>query len=79
MQLILLVIVQEPGSRDELSQARYNFDWSKQFELSLDPERAKVHDETLPADIYKQAEFAQCVEPSIARCRQRSRKKNLIN
>ena len=43
---------------DELSRARYNFDWNKQFELSLDPERAKqYHDETLPADIYKQAEF----------------------
>ena len=50
-----------PGARDrndELSRARYNFDWHKQFELSLDLERAKeYHDETLPADIYKQAEF----------------------
>ncbi|MGB1131412.1 MAG: phosphomethylpyrimidine synthase, partial [Haloferula sp.] len=39
-----------PGARDrddELSRARYNFDWNKQFELSLDPERAKeYHDET---------------------------------
>ena len=39
-----------------MSRARYAFDWNKQFELSLDPERAKdYHDETLPADIYKQA------------------------
>jgi len=46
-----------PGARDrddELSRARSNYDWNKQFELSLDPERAKMyHDETLPADIYK--------------------------
>ena len=36
-------------------------DWNKQFELSLDPERAKeYHDETLPADIYKQAGSARC-------------------
>jgi phosphomethylpyrimidine synthase len=56
-----------PGARDrddELSKARYNFDWNKQFELSLDPERAKeYHDETLPADIYKQAEFCSMCGP----------------
>ena len=56
-----------PGARDrddELSRARYNFDWNKQFELSLDPERAKeYHDETLPADIYKQAEFCSMCGP----------------
>ena len=56
-----------PGARDrddELSRARYAFDWNKQFELSLDPERAKqYHDETLPADIYKQAEFCAMCGP----------------
>ena len=56
-----------PGARDrndELSRARYNFDWHKQIELSLDPERAKeYHDETLPADIYKQAEFCSMCGP----------------
>jgi len=32
--------------------------------LSLDPERAKqYHDETLPADIYKQAEFCSMCGP----------------
>jgi phosphomethylpyrimidine synthase len=55
------------GSRDrddELSQARYNFDWNRQFELSLDPERAReYHDETLPADIYKTAEFCSMCGP----------------
>ena len=49
---------------DELSRARFAFDWNKQFELSLDPERAKeYHDETLPADIYKQAEFCSMCGP----------------
>jgi phosphomethylpyrimidine synthase len=56
-----------PGSRDrddELSRARYAFDWNRQFDLSLDPERAReYHDETLPADIYKQAEFCSMCGP----------------
>ena len=56
-----------PGARDrddELSRARYAFDWNRQFELSLDPERARTyHDETLPADIYKQAEFCSMCGP----------------
>jgi len=56
-----------PGARDrddELSRARYAFDWNRQFELSLDPERARAyHDETLPADVYKQAEFCSMCGP----------------
>jgi phosphomethylpyrimidine synthase len=56
-----------PGARDrddELSIARYNFDWNRQFQLSLDPDRAKeYHDETLPADIYKTAEFCSMCGP----------------
>lgn len=56
-----------PGARDrddELSRARYNFDWNRQFELALDPDRARAyHDETLPADIYKTAEFCSMCGP----------------
>ncbi len=56
-----------PGARDrddELSKARYNFDWNRQCELSLYQERAKeYHDETLPADIYKTAEFCSMCGP----------------
>lgn len=56
-----------PGARDrddELSRARYHFDWNRQFELSLDPERAReYHDQTLPADIYKTAEFCSMCGP----------------
>jgi len=49
---------------DELSHARYHFDWNKQFELSLDPERAKqYHDETLPGEIFKKAEFCSMCGP----------------
>ena len=49
---------------DELSHARYTFDWNKQFELSLDPERAKqFHDETLPEEIFKKAEFCSMCGP----------------
>ncbi|MBG0744009.1 MAG: phosphomethylpyrimidine synthase [Cylindrospermopsis raciborskii KL1] len=56
-----------PGARDrddELSQARYNFDWNRQFELALDPDRAReYHDETLPEEVYKQAEFCSMCGP----------------
>jgi phosphomethylpyrimidine synthase len=50
-----------PGARDwddALSEARYEFDWRRQFELALDPERAReYHDQTLPGDNYKDARF----------------------
>ncbi len=56
-----------PGVRDrddELSRARFNFDWRKQFELSLDPETAKsMHDATLPAEYFKSAEFCSMCGP----------------
>ena len=49
---------------DEMSDARYGFDWNKQFELCLDPERAKeYHDETLPQDVFKEAEFCSMCGP----------------
>jgi phosphomethylpyrimidine synthase len=55
------------GSRnrdDQLSRARYKFDWNEQFRLSLDPERAReYHDETLPADYFKSAEFCAMCGP----------------
>lgn len=47
-----------------MSDARYSFDWNKQFELALDPERAKeYHDETLPQDVFKDAEFCSMCGP----------------
>ncbi len=56
-----------PGSTDRdnaLSKARYNFDWKKQFELSLDPDRAReYHDESLPHEYFKSAEFCSMCGP----------------
>lgn len=47
-----------------MSDARYNFDWNKQFELSLDPDRAReYHDETLPQEVFKEAEFCSMCGP----------------
>jgi phosphomethylpyrimidine synthase len=55
------------GARDRddaLSRARFGFDWSRQFALSLDPERAKeYHDEALPQDAYKSAAFCSMCGP----------------
>jgi phosphomethylpyrimidine synthase len=56
-----------PGARDrddELSRARFNFDWKRQFELSLDPETAQAyHDETLPEEGFKDAAFCSMCGP----------------
>jgi phosphomethylpyrimidine synthase len=56
-----------PGARDrddELSRARYRFDWRRQFELSLDPETAEaMHDETLPEEGFKDAAFCSMCGP----------------
>jgi phosphomethylpyrimidine synthase len=55
------------GARDRddaLSRARYAFDWNEQFRLALDPERAReYHDETLPAEYFKSAEFCAMCGP----------------
>jgi len=52
-------------SRDDaLSRARFKFDWNEQFRLALDPERARAyHDETLPAEYFKSAEFCSMCGP----------------
>jgi phosphomethylpyrimidine synthase len=56
-----------PGARDrddELSRARYKFDWKRQFELALDPETAEtMHDETLPDEGFKDAHFCSMCGP----------------
>ena len=52
-------------SRDDaLSRARFKYDWNEQFRLALDPERARAyHDETLPAEYFKSAEFCSMCGP----------------
>lgn len=49
---------------DQMSDARYSFDWNKQFELAMDPERAREkHDSTLSHDAFKTAEFCSMCGP----------------
>jgi phosphomethylpyrimidine synthase len=56
-----------PGARlwdDEISRARYAFDWNRQFQLALDPETARrMHDETLQDEYFKSAEFCSMCGP----------------
>ena len=55
------------GARDRddaMSDARYSFDWNRQFELALDPDRAReYHDEALPQEVFKDAEFCSMCGP----------------
>ncbi len=49
---------------DALSKARFEFRWEDQFNLGLDPERAReYHDETLPAAGAKVAHFCSMCGP----------------
>jgi len=56
-----------PGAQirdNALSKARFEFRWNDQFNLGLDPEKAKeFHDETLPQDGAKQAHFCSMCGP----------------
>jgi phosphomethylpyrimidine synthase len=56
-----------PGAQawdDALSDARFEFRWEDQFNLSLDPETARsMHDETLPAPPAKTAHFCSMCGP----------------
>jgi len=55
---------------DELSRARFAFDWEKQFSLALDPEAARnKHDETLPQEGYKEARFCAMCGPKFCAMR----------
>ena len=74
---------------DELSSARYAFDWKKQFELALDPDRAReYHDEALPEEYFKSAEFCSMCGPkfcsmhinrAVDEYNKKSKEKELIN
>lgn len=55
---------------DALSRARFGFRWEDQFNLSLDPERARqFHDETLPAEPAKTAHFCSMCGPKFCSMR----------
>src|SRR5450830_224993 len=56
-----------PGAQirdNALSKARFEFRWDDQFNLGLDPDKAKeFHDETLPQEGAKQAHFCSMCGP----------------
>src|SRR3954452_10814790 len=56
-----------PGAQQRdnaMSKARFEFRWEDQFNLGLDPERARAfHDETLPAEGAKVAHFCSMCGP----------------
>ena len=56
-----------PGAQlrdDALSRARFEFRWLDQFNLALDPERARdFHDQTLPKEAHKVAHFCSMCGP----------------
>ena len=56
-----------PGTQlrdNALSKARFEFRWEDQFNLSLDPEKARsFHDETLPKEAHKVAHFCSMCGP----------------
>lgn len=55
---------------DALSKARFEFRWGDQFNLALDPERARsYHDETLPAEAAKTAHFCSMCGPKFCSMR----------
>jgi phosphomethylpyrimidine synthase len=56
-----------PGAQlrdNALSRARFEFRWEDQFNLGLDPERAReFHDQTLPKEAHKLAHFCSMCGP----------------
>ncbi|HST43817.1 MAG TPA: phosphomethylpyrimidine synthase ThiC, partial [Luteimonas sp.] len=56
-----------PGAQvrdNALSKARFEFRWEDQFNLGLDPDKARAfHDETLPKDAHKSAHFCSMCGP----------------
>ncbi|WP_405486673.1 phosphomethylpyrimidine synthase ThiC [Nocardia sp. NBC_00511] len=64
---------QHPRAQDrdnELSKARFEFRWTDQFNLSLDPDTAReYHDETMPAEPAKTAHFCSMCGPKFCSMR----------
>jgi len=53
-----------------LSKARFEFRWEDQFNLSLDPDKARdFHDQTLPKDSHKVAHFCSMCGPNFCSMR----------
>ncbi len=62
-----------PGAQvqdNALSKSRFDFRWEDQFNLSLDPEKAReFHDQTLPKDGHKVAHFCSMCGPKFCSMR----------
>ncbi len=62
-----------PGARDwddEMSRARVDFDWDKQFELAMDPETARaMHDESMPQESFRRSDFCSMCGPDFCSMR----------
>jgi len=62
-----------PGAQlrdNALSKARFEFRWEDQFNLGLDPEKARdFHDETMPKDAHKVAHFCSMCGPNFCSMR----------
>ncbi|MDD9333586.1 MAG: phosphomethylpyrimidine synthase ThiC, partial [Bartonella sp.] len=62
-----------PGAQlrdNALSRARFDFRWSDQFNLSLDPDTAcSFHDETMPKDAHKLVHFCSMCGPKFCSMR----------
>ena len=56
-----------PGAQirdDAMSKARFEFRWEDQFNIGLDPDRAReYHDETMPKQAHKVAHFCSMCGP----------------
>lgn len=67
------VAKRHPGAQkrdDALSKARFEFRWEDQFNLSLDPDKARaMHDESLPAPAAKTAHFCSMCGPGFCSMR----------
>ncbi len=57
-----------PGAQirdNAMSKARFEFRWEDQFNIGLDPDRARAyHDETMPKDAHKVAHFCSMCGPN---------------
>jgi phosphomethylpyrimidine synthase len=62
-----------PGAQvrdNALSKARFEFRWDDQFNLGLDPDKAReFHDETMPKDAHKSAHFCSMCGPKFCSMR----------
>ncbi len=55
---------------DAMAQARYDFDWEKQFALALDPDRAReYHDLTLPGPESRESPYCSMCGPKFCAMR----------